>query len=68
MPSTTNSVGDLVEIVPHKPNQSPFKNQATTKSELVVDFEHLIGEMDGGSPITSYIIYWDQGESINNFV
>jgi hypothetical protein len=68
VPSIANSVGDLVEIVPHKPEQPPLKNAETTQDELVIDFTHLIGDTDGGSPITSYVIQWDQGETVNNFV
>jgi hypothetical protein len=28
---------------------------------LVVDYIHLVGEEEGGSPITSYQVQWDQG-------
>lgn len=56
VPSILNSIGDVVEQVPHKPLHIPIKNSETTQNELIVDYVHLIGEMDGGSPITSYIV------------
>ena len=67
-PSIVNNAGDLIESVPHKPLNVPSKNFLTTQIELVVDFEHLTGELEGASPILSYSVEWNQGESVNEFV
>jgi hypothetical protein len=63
-----NSIGALVEQVPHQPPVAPTKNVATTQNTLVIDYMHLEGTADGGSQIINYNIQWDQGENIKEFV
>ena len=57
--SFVNTVGALVEVVPHKPPTSPFKNTSTTQTKLVIDYANLSGTANGGTPITAYEISWD---------
>lgn len=54
IPSSVNSVGALVELVPQKPPVAPTKNAATTQNSLVIDYIHLEGTADGGTDILSY--------------
>jgi hypothetical protein len=64
--SAINSVGPLIEQVPHKPPTAPTKNYSTTQSMLVVNYLPLEGSANGGSSVTSYSVMWDQGT--NTFV
>jgi len=54
VPSILNSFGDLLEVVPHKPPISPTKNALTTQTSLVIDYQHLVGTANGGTPVLSY--------------
>jgi hypothetical protein len=54
IPSSVNSVGALVELVPQKPPVAPTKNAATTQNSLVIDYIHLEGTAVGGTQILSY--------------
>ena len=59
IPSSVNSVGAQVELVPQKPPVTPTKNAATTQSSLVIDYIHLEGTAIGGTEILSYEVQWD---------
>ena len=59
--SLLNTEGALIETVPHKLSSAPTRVASTTESQIVLEFSPLLNEATGGSPILSYVVYWDQG-------
>jgi hypothetical protein len=47
---------------------APVKGSETDIYNLHVEWNELLGEATGGSPITNYILYWDEGRGDGNFV
>jgi hypothetical protein len=65
--SIENSVQPLVETVAEKPKRVPTKNAETSEKRLVVDYAHLVESENGGTPILSYEVQWDQGQNVQSF-
>lgn len=53
IPSSLNSDGILAQVVPHKPTISPQRDSSTNTVQLVVNYPAPIGDLTGGSTITS---------------
>jgi hypothetical protein len=53
IPSTLNSIGELAQVAPKKPPQTPIRNGDTSESILKVDYPMLTGVYTGGSTIVS---------------
>lgn len=60
-PSEANTVGALVETVPHQHASAPTRGALTYETQIEVEYAALAGVETGGSPITSYVVLWDQG-------
>ena len=61
-PSLPNSGGALIETVPQTPASAPARGEETGEAQVQLLYTPLAGSATGGSPITSYIIWWDQGQ------
>jgi len=59
--SDANTAGALIETVPHIPTIAPTRGSNTGETQVEVIITPLTGLETGGSPITSYVILWDQG-------
>jgi len=58
------TTGAYIITVPHDPLIAPTRNEDTTESSVIIDLiEATLGSEDGGSDITSYVVYWDSGTS-----
>lgn len=59
-PSPVNVVGAKVRTVPVKmPDLT--RGSSTTESQLQINWATLTGSDTGNSPITSYVLNWDNG-------
>jgi hypothetical protein len=58
------TLGTLVQTVPHKPSLPPSRDPSTSPSQVAVGWSSLISPDDGGSPITSYNLWWDSGSGV----
>ena len=47
---------------------SPFRMSTTSKTQVVVGWTANSANNFGGSTLLSYQVWWDQGDSVNNFV
>jgi hypothetical protein len=59
--STLNTIGVLAQVQPHKPATVPQRGDGTGPDTLVIEYDLPIGELTGGSSITSLQLQWDQG-------
>lgn len=59
--SPANVLGAIIQTVPHKPLSLPQRGSFTSQTQINLKITALTGDETGGSPITSYIVYWDQG-------
>jgi hypothetical protein len=62
-----NTVGALIETVPHAPPVAPQRNSLTTEIQVVVDYMAMTGTADGGTTVTSYELWWNQGDNIGSW-
>ena len=60
--SATSNAGPQVLTVPDQMS-SPIRDALTTVSQIVVDWTPLSSPSNGNSPITSYLLEWDDGTS-----
>jgi hypothetical protein len=65
VPSTENTVGALVQVVPHTPPSSPIRDAATDGTKLVVTYSSYTE--DGGSNILAYELEINRDDG-NGFV
>ena len=57
-----------MQAVPHKPSLIVQRGEHTSQTQLHLTISELVqGVSDGGSPVTSYVIEWDAGDSNNAF-
>lgn len=59
--SNANTVGALIELVPHKPAVAPMRDPTTLKNRLVINVTPLTATLTGGAPILSYDLHMDSG-------
>ena len=57
--SLVNTLGALIEVVPHKPPTLIRKGWNTNENVIEIFYDALTGLTNGGSPILSYVILWD---------
>lgn len=57
-----NTVGAVAKVVPHTPTQAPTRGLLTSDTQLEVEWEFVTDMIKaGGSDITSYSLYIDDG-------
>jgi hypothetical protein len=54
-------LGALIQTVPHKPATLPQRGAFTSQTQINLLITKLTGLETGGSPLTSYVVYWDKG-------
>jgi hypothetical protein len=60
-----NPVGADVKTEPHNPPRGPQRNDAgTTDTQIKVDYDMLSDPEDGGSPVLTLHLEWDQGKGV----
>ena len=59
LPSPANTAGAQIEVEPAKITDLVEDSQ-TSHQQVVIDWS---APDDGGSPILSYVIYWDNGDT-----
>lgn len=58
--SAYNTAGATVAVVPEEPT-TLAKGAASSYNQIQLTWSALTGTATGGSPITSYVLYWDNG-------
>jgi len=61
MYSEANEDGALARTVPQAPDP-PTEGEETSETQLQVDWTDVVGNKDGNSPVTSYSLWWDNGD------
>jgi hypothetical protein len=59
-PSPLNAVGPIIQGPPVMMSP-PVRGASTSNKQVEVNWETVNFPMNGGSSITSYVVYWDQG-------
>jgi hypothetical protein len=55
--------GAVIVTIPTDPAAAPTRNEdETDTTQVTVDLVEVADSDTGGSDITSYVVYWDQGE------
>lgn len=67
MPSSANTVGELIQTIPQKPGSGPIRNEnLSTTSSITVDLAAVMdySVVAGGSEVTSYNLEYNQGAGL----
>lgn len=62
--SDENTGGISVQTRPKTPTSKPSRGALTDNTQILVSYGPLDSSLNGGSVITSYVLYWNQSGSM----